>query len=64
MVDALIVAIGFTRPYVGDYILVDDIDIVFAFFGKPRTARTDRFLQVTLDILLAMFRLPARNSLL
>lgn len=64
MVDAFIVEIRFTRPCVGDYILVDDIDIVFAFFGKPRAARTDGFLQVTLDILLAMFRWPARNSLL
>lgn len=64
MVDTLIVAIRFTQPCVGDYILVDNIDVVFAFFGKPRAARTYRFLQVTLDILLAMFTWPARNSLL
>lgn len=64
LVDAFIATIRFTRPCVSDDMLVDDIDIIFAFFGKPRAARADRFLQVTLDILLATFSWPARSSLL
>lgn len=47
-----------------DCILVYDIDIIFALFGKPGAARADRFLQVTLIVVLVMFSWSGRSSLL
>jgi hypothetical protein len=61
LVNTLIATIGFIRPCVSEYILVDDIDIIFALFWKPGAARADGFLQVTLGITLALFGFPSKK---